>query len=796
MKRISVRAVIAAFAVSIIALAASCDLLFPKSEDKLISSFTFSAAANPALGADVAGTISGTAIGASLSDTAGISALTPTIAISDKASISPASGQARDFSSPVTYVVTAEDGSKATYTVTVTALSSAKDITAFSFLAADNPGLGADAIGTITGTAIAVEVSASTALNALKPTIAASSGASVTPASGGATDFTSPASFTVTAQDGSVKVYTVTVTVTVQPRILINEVILARYVNWSIGVEFYNPGTVPADLSAYALKSKARTAGTYADAGTVTFALPALMIPAKGYALVRSKISANYVSGGLTVYLDDGASHYPWAFNEGGYIELQDVAGSTVDFVRWGSDATTPATGSFTGSLDAVAADDAHVGYSLSRDAVSTDTNAATDWALRAWNTAGGANDVSNDTDADGDGIPDSAEVSGGTFAGLPLYAWGARTGQRDIFIHIDYMDSSQDPSPVAGDLIMTPTKAALDKVKAAFAAQVPPIFIHFDAGNLLSQTAGDAANYNLDGRSHKVDWVQAITLGKYVGYGNAYEYKVRSMPLAKRQVFYYMIFGSSQNSDGTAGSSGLADINGNTSIISFGRWNVSNAQVISNYQSSTILHEFGHNLGLYHGGGGLLADKGQNYKPNYFSIMNYLYQLNGLPTLSTANTRYYFQYSQNAGNPPLNSAWNSLLTRTSWIDGPYTSAFTINYSNGTSSDLDETNLDESIGIGRSSSSHIDFNNISPDTDIGVTANITNLLSGSTDSTTLLHDFDDWAAISSVFQRQYSGFNTGASLPTSSPQSEISTARSIINNDRPTISEPCAPMPR
>ncbi|MFK7922749.1 MAG: DUF5018 domain-containing protein [Bacteroidia bacterium] len=46
-------------------------------------------------------------------------ALVPTIAISDKASVSPASEIAQDFTNPVSYTVTAEDGSTTTYSATV-----------------------------------------------------------------------------------------------------------------------------------------------------------------------------------------------------------------------------------------------------------------------------------------------------------------------------------------------------------------------------------------------------------------------------------------------------------------------------------------------------------------------------------------------------------------------------------------------------------------------------------------------------------------------------------------------------
>ena len=48
-----------------------------------------------------------------------VTSLTPTISISAKATVSPASGVATDFTNPVQYTVTAEDGSTSVYTVTV-----------------------------------------------------------------------------------------------------------------------------------------------------------------------------------------------------------------------------------------------------------------------------------------------------------------------------------------------------------------------------------------------------------------------------------------------------------------------------------------------------------------------------------------------------------------------------------------------------------------------------------------------------------------------------------------------------
>ncbi|MFA7216026.1 MAG: InlB B-repeat-containing protein, partial [Bacillota bacterium] len=73
------------------------------------------------------GTVDSTADTVAISTPAGtdVTGLTPAIVLTDSnASVSPSSGTAQDFSSPVTYTVTAEDGTTTrTYTVTVTVLT-------------------------------------------------------------------------------------------------------------------------------------------------------------------------------------------------------------------------------------------------------------------------------------------------------------------------------------------------------------------------------------------------------------------------------------------------------------------------------------------------------------------------------------------------------------------------------------------------------------------------------------------------------------------------------------------------
>ena len=134
--------------------------------------------------------------------------LTPTILISDEATINPASGVAQDFTDIVTYSVTAQDGSSQDYNVVVTvALNSAKAITGFSFAAPV-------AVGDINESThtVSVTVPFGTSVVSLTPTVVIT-GASVSPNSGVAQNFTNPVTYTVTAANSSTQDYNVIVSV-------------------------------------------------------------------------------------------------------------------------------------------------------------------------------------------------------------------------------------------------------------------------------------------------------------------------------------------------------------------------------------------------------------------------------------------------------------------------------------------------------------------------------------------------------------------------------------------------------
>jgi|GEM_PF-2870246 len=136
-----------------------------------------------------------------------ITSLSPTISHNGK-SLSPGSGVTQNFSSPVNYTVSAADGSVQTYRVTVNIASSTdKFITSFRFESVNAAGVINETNRTIT-----VTVPYGTDLTALVPTII-HSGNSINPGSGISRNFSSQVSYTVTAGDGSMRIYTVTVNV-------------------------------------------------------------------------------------------------------------------------------------------------------------------------------------------------------------------------------------------------------------------------------------------------------------------------------------------------------------------------------------------------------------------------------------------------------------------------------------------------------------------------------------------------------------------------------------------------------
>ncbi|MEY4529551.1 MAG: hypothetical protein RLZZ156_272 [Deinococcota bacterium] len=548
--------------------------------------------------------------------------------------------------------------------------------------------------------------------------------------------------------------------------LLISEVGSAYYRDQISWFEVFNPTNAAIDLAGYTLRARG-IATNSGNSSTTTWNLPAMNIPAGGYAVVGGKVSTDVFNTNKSVYVANG-NVVPFWF-DGGFLELLKGSNS-VDFVRWGDNSTEPTNASAWNGTNAPAlpvGKDANnrptdLGKSIVR--AGADINNKNNWSSRNYATPAAPNDVpASASDNDNDGIPDSAEVTGGKFGGLDLFAMGARTNQRDIFMELDNM-TSNDPG-------LNPQKTALDLMVAAFAAK--NFSLHIDAGDAFS-AAFDPANYNLGNAQRLLPYSQSISLSPDAGLASSvYELKSQHFDFTRSLIFYYMVLGSSQRADGAAGSSGLAEILGNDGLVTFGGWGfnpntVARTNNLNNRMASTIMHEFGHNLNLRHGG-----NEDRNYKPNYISIMSYAYQLDCIgPVVGTGVAdRYFYNY-----NP-------SQVTFANLVNNPNTTNCKIDYSDGSSSSLNENALNEAAGMGRGAAD-VDWNVSGT-----IQNNIAKNLNPQSDATlNVLTDHDDWSNIRLGFSRMESTY-------TNSATQNISPSLVPASHDHQEIYPETAPSP-
>lgn len=303
--------------------------------------------------------------------------------------------------------------------------------------------------------------------------------------------------------------------------------------------------------------------------------------------------------------------------------------------------------------------------------------------------------DVCGDTD--GDGLINGWETNGVDFNGdgtiepnENLPAMGANPNRIDLFVEADCM--------VASDHSHCPTAQAIQDVVQAFANApvsnpdgTTGIQLHVDVGPLFGAGAifqvpstnggGVVGTFGDFGGGNTLPEL-GNTIINFNGFNNATDFhtlKALYFDAGRSQVFRYMIWGHQTNVralqyDCTSGLSPTIPSKdffvtlGGTHSDGTPCWYVdaNGFSVGSRFeQAGTFMHEFGHTLGLQHGG-----NEGTNKKPNYLSVMNYAYQDCGVPQLTASNLPGLCDYSRLA---PLD---HGLI------------------------DLDETNLDECIGYG------------------------------------------------------------------------------------------------
>ena len=386
---------------------------------------------------------------------------------------------------------------------------------------------------------------------------------------------------------------------------MISEVSSCYYLNADCWFEVHNTSSVSLQMNQFQLRSYAVDVVTK-SVSLATFDLPAVLLAPDAYAIVSGNASNRAQISTQNMKVRQGNLIPIW--QDSGLIELV-KDGATVDFVSFGDLALLPLSAqAWNGAnVPALPSSPTDHGRAIVRPYTSygaTNTRSAADWVSVDWVTPAGRNDVGPGVlDEDQDGIPDSAEVQGGTYAGLDLYAMGARAGTKNLFLEVDQMWSND-----AGVVVQ---KAALQKVVDAFASH--DIVVSFDAGSAFSSSFS-TADFNLGQTDYRVPLERCTTTDQSTCVRNSstrrsiYDWKDEFMDLRRRAIFHYALFAVSQNVDGSCGSSGVGELLGNDFLVTLGGCGLSlsdsdrrNATI--NFQAATVMHELGHNLGLRHGG-------------------------------------------------------------------------------------------------------------------------------------------------------------------------------------------------
>jgi hypothetical protein len=224
--------------------------------------------------------------------------------------------------------------------------------------------------------------------------------------------------------------------------------------------------------------------------------------------------------------------------------------------------------------------------------------------------------------DRDGDGILDIWETPGNGIdwnsdgvIDLDLAAKGARPDHKDIFVEVHNMNG------------FYPNPGALSSVQHAFAGidnrfvnnpdGNPGINLHIDIDPLSANDGLDDVPWN------NPPWSQFAT-AKAMRLGLIAERNdpnAANIIAAKQLICRYCIFADQYDA---GGSSGVAHVTpgqpGADFIVTLGKFDPVGGT--EEQQAGTFMHELGHTLGLRHGG-----SDGINYKPNFYSVINYLFQ-------------------------------------------------------------------------------------------------------------------------------------------------------------------------
>ncbi|RDX37025.1 hypothetical protein DZA50_03150 [Kangiella sp. HD9-110m-PIT-SAG07] len=286
------------------------------------------------------------------------------------------------------------------------------------------------------------------------------------------------------------------------------------------------------------------------------------------------------------------------------------------------------------------------------------------------------------DSDTDDDRLSDAAEIFG--YNGVDIRYYGADPLRKTVLIEADYYQAFK------------PDQAALDQVIQAF-ADAPVSNPDGSTGITLAIHLDDkVSSADVDPDLNPVWSDFDIIKNKY-------------FESRRDDLFHYALF-----ADQILGAtySGISrGIPAHDFVVSLGAWPTPGGT--TQQQAGTLMHEFGHNLGLKHGGNDHI-----NNEINYLSVMNYNYQMPGLTVNGNAGVVDFSRLRINAVGSTINeyAAFSGYGGTTEADLADYSVRYGGVWLSGTaSSNLDVNNngsLQSSVPVTAANASQHDWENI------------------------------------------------------------------------------------
>ena len=292
--------------------------------------------------------------------------------------------------------------------------------------------------------------------------------------------------------------------------------------------------------------------------------------------------------------------------------------------------------------------------------------------------------------DSDGDGLPDIWEEQGVVLADgteIPLPDWGADPNRPDVFLQLNWMASEYDTLGCdtsaarecanANRTSYAPSTQSLDDLVDLFADH--GISLHIDAGehytnipNYTERFGGETLEYRdvyFDANRHEA--FQLINTINNLG--------------DRANIFRPGVLGDRMRAGSNA--TGLSLVGDNSFYVANPGGRANDEQV-----RNTILHEFGHTLGLRHWGAAKYVEdiaEGSPMQAGYHSVMNYDRQFD------------YFNYSEKpyfadtpAGKVLVPADWDSLV-----LDNPRIGAYAESIGARVTAPVEAEKVEEDIEI-------------------------------------------------------------------------------------------------